>query len=1464
MSELSYGSSPGAGTPSPLARDSLSFPSSQVVPDTGHVPSPGASVILGPHCPEGVHPQDGPWNDQALVAGSIFERPFLHPRGIHPQAGLDTLPPSPPSLPSSPPPPSPPPPLRRPHVLSSLNIWSQNVCRNFGLVHTLLETLKESQDIIFLQEPPWRHIRDAPSSTSMDGSPVMGLPLHPDWITVVRDPKSDNQDPLLRPRVAAYVHKRLSRWRPAFRRDLVDHRDILIVSLFPQSGPVHMVNVYSDDKATALSYLEGITGHLPLCRFMGGDFNIRSADWDPGFDSVPRTASRLEDVAFDLGLARSFPAVPGPTHFPRDPTKSRTVIDLVFVPFDLAGALPHSILGDQVRPSDHAPLTLELPLLPEDPGASKRFIERASEEEQAFLEAITKGCSALVPPHPDHEGEVDRVAEAIGAVFAQAWDTHSKSKRISFRSKPWWNEACSQAKALFQQTGSDEDHAAFRRCTRAARREYFDKRIHEIASTTQRPWDLMRWVGPRNLPPCEALRYQGQAVHDIGKLFEALQASYNSAEGRPINLEVLDPLWDRETRSWSQFSALELHDALRGCSSRSAPGPDHITWSHLRHMVSHVQCEQLFLSLANACVSSGHWPEYFKGSRSVIVPKPGKADYSTPKSFRPIALLNTLGKLIEKMIATRMQFDATRNAVLHSNQLGGVMQRSTEDAGLFLTHLVRAGWAKGQVTAVVAFDIAQFFPSISHPVLLAVMRKMGFPPELVTFFESYLQGRRTRFVWGPEESEWFPSSVGVGQGSAASPILSALMVAPVLFLFDEAAVREGIDVTALSYVDDGLLVVQGKDWDYCYDHLRRAYAIIFQVMTDMGLELEHGKTEVFHFTRRHNDIPPPLDLGFAPFTGDTPLCSRLTWRYLGFWFDRRLSFKAHVKFYSTKAFTTVRSMGMLGNSARGLTADQKRLLYRSCVVPIMTYGFRLWFFSRARVKSLLSLLNKAQRKASLWITGAFRTSPTGGTEALAGLTPVHLHLRKLADRAALRLKTLHHTHALHSLLDRASLTTAKHPLALSLLAPGHRHKAGGPLEEMDLATSESSEEFEALCSEARPGDRLLDRFPDRFTFICPPPGRLEEEEEAAYRNKVDTALASAEGDPTSLVVVSDASVPSDHTLAAAASAFIYRSSSLVHSFSCSAGRVLSSCAELLGIRSGLVYSLTQFPDSQHIVVFTDSIHSCRVALDPSLHSGQAHSLAIIRALSPWLTGSPSTRVSFIQVPSRWQWPLHKRAHNEARAQRYPMGPQPYTSSAYLRSRAAQNAKDNWHRSFASTTFRGSRFLNLVDSTGKSLGPSALHHGTWLRLATKDPPTLVARLTRCITAHAPIGEFRLWFFPNEESSCPCGEFLETREHILYECTRFERDTSIMDPELPLSLIDLVDFLRENPLAFAFTTAEPAPSRPPSPASDVMPAPDAASNFAFLLLLIYVYLSASLHIHILQWGLRPHSLVDYLSS
>ncbi|KAJ3483598.1 hypothetical protein NLJ89_g12048 [Agrocybe chaxingu] len=156
------------------------------------------------------------------------------------------------------------------------------------------------------------------------------------------------------------------------------------------------------------------------------------------------------------------------------------------------------------------------------------------------------------------------------------------------------------------------------------------------------------------------------------------------------------------------------------------------------------------------------------------------------------------------MLANRIQFDAVKHDIFHPNQLGGIRQRSTEDAGLILTHLVRAGWVKGLQTSALAFDIAQFFPSINHDMFMAVLCKQGFPPLLVNFFADYLVGRSTVYCWNSFQSTPWPMDVGVGQGSALSPVISGLFIAPVMKLYYIKAAL--LQTMLLSFVDNGTIL----------------------------------------------------------------------------------------------------------------------------------------------------------------------------------------------------------------------------------------------------------------------------------------------------------------------------------------------------------------------------------------------------------------------------------------------------------------------------------------------------------------------------------------------------------------------------------------------------------------------------------------------------------------------------------
>jgi len=90
----------------------------------------------------------------------------------------------------------------------------------------------------------------------------------------------------------------------------------------------------------------------------------------------------------------------------------------------------------------------------------------------------------------------------------------------------------------------------------------------------------------------------------------------------------------------------------------------------------------------------------------VIIPKPNKPLYDSPKSFRPIVLLNTLRKLIEKIIGERLQYYVVNNNFIHLSQLGGLKLKSTIDAGVILMHIIQSEWTRNCLTNTLTFDIA--------------------------------------------------------------------------------------------------------------------------------------------------------------------------------------------------------------------------------------------------------------------------------------------------------------------------------------------------------------------------------------------------------------------------------------------------------------------------------------------------------------------------------------------------------------------------------------------------------------------------------------------------------------------------------------------------------------------------------------------------------------------------------------
>jgi len=168
---------------------------------------------------------------------------------------------------------------------------------------------------------------------------------------------------------------------------------------------------------------------------------------------------------------------------------------------------------------------------------------------------------------------------------------------------------------------------------------------------------------------------------------------------------------------------------------------------------------------------------------------------------------------------------------------------------------------KNLTTSTLTFDITQFFPSLNHHLLTLIIKKAEFDNYIISFFSNYLVDRKTNYFWNNFTSPIFNVNVRVGQGSALSPILSALYLSLFIYILENYLKNLKIPISIISFVDDDLFISKNKSINISNSHLFCSYNVLTKLLKKFGLIVEYSKTEIFHFNRSQGVFnSPPLDL----------------------------------------------------------------------------------------------------------------------------------------------------------------------------------------------------------------------------------------------------------------------------------------------------------------------------------------------------------------------------------------------------------------------------------------------------------------------------------------------------------------------------------------------------------------------------------------------------------------------------
>ena len=184
----------------------------------------------------------------------------------------------------------------------------------------------------------------------------------------------------------------------------------------------------------------------------------------------------------------------------------------------------------------------------------------------------------------------------------------------------------------------------------------------------------------------------------------------------------------------------EVGEAINATSLSSAPGYSQMNYQVVKWAWRSDNGKQYILLLMRKCHEAGYHP---KAWRAIVVAlrKPGKPDYSNPRAYHLITLLECLGKILQKIVARQLTFLAGKQNLVPVNQFGGRSNSSTTDALLTFTNNLQCAWNHRMVTSALTFDIKGYFNFVNHNRLLSELHCKRIPLMYVQWVLSFLSDR---------------------------------------------------------------------------------------------------------------------------------------------------------------------------------------------------------------------------------------------------------------------------------------------------------------------------------------------------------------------------------------------------------------------------------------------------------------------------------------------------------------------------------------------------------------------------------------------------------------------------------------------------------------------------------------------------------------------------------------------------
>ena len=788
---------------------------------------------------------------------------------------------------------------------------------------------------------------------------------------------------------------------------------------------ITICNIYiNPQQGYSKTDLEHLIKQLPKPFILTGDFNSHHTLWYDHWTRPNNRAYTLEEFILENNLNILDEDEHTYEEIRNDGTLYMAHIDLTIITPDLQPDLDWTTHDDDNGGSDHLPIKIEINKSYDFNFYTRWNFKQANWEQYRNLAIFDKP----IQDFSNIQTLADYITEKLNSAGEEAI---GKIEFVPGKTpKPWWTSTCkrvvknkTKAYRKYKRTPSIENNIEYKktnaivvRTIRKSKQDHWLKFLESINCFTsaKEVWGKIQAMKGKNKnKPISGLKIGENKIIDqkrdianeLGKHFQNISNGENSNESFKRYREGTDQKPDFSSDSAKEYNLSikmsELKNILK-TSGNTSPGIDGIPYIMIRQLSE--RSLKYILDFYNIMFSNHVFPEKWKEAIIIPILKSGK-ESSDPSSYRPIALISCLSKILEKILNKRLMWFLEKNNLIDRHQCGFRQGRSTTDHLTRLTSDIQEALVNNKYHISIFLDLEKAYDSCWKQVIFNQLMKFNVKGHLAFYIQNFLENRSIKVKLGNHFSEKFHLDLGVPQGSSLSVTLFLIAINTILDYIPKSLQKSlFVDDCRISMTSENL----GPETKTQLQTILRNLEIW---TAQTGFKFAKGKSEILICNRKIPKRKPEMEL----ILDNNKLKVVEEKKFLGVWFDDRLTWDNHIKYLKVECS---RALNLLKTLAFSRTkTDTKMLLrvYKSMILPKLDYGCLAYgTASKSKLKQLDTIHHQALRLC----LGAFHTTPIESLYAETNLHSLTYRRKILGIKYYARTLTIDKTKTICNLYDK--------------------------------------------------------------------------------------------------------------------------------------------------------------------------------------------------------------------------------------------------------------------------------------------------------------------------------------------------------------------------------------------------------------------------------------------------------------